>query len=146
MMGWQYTDDWTEEDLTDGHYVGFVYMFYFPDTNDVYFGSKQMYQRVKEVKKLKSDSKENGWRNYTSSSKTVNERISTGEYYTKTILWAFPSMKETLLVESILILTHILDSNCLNLAVINKVRAPSYKDKRRLHGIVQDILNTISMR
>ncbi|HDZ1153692.1 TPA: hypothetical protein RRU48_005544, partial [Klebsiella pneumoniae] len=90
--------------------------------------------------KLKCDSKENGWRDYTSSSKIVNERIASGERYTRTILWAFPTMRETLLVESILIMHHILDSNCINLAVLNKLRAPSYTEKKRLKGIVTNIL------
>ena len=120
MKEWQYSPDWCEEDMLDGNYVGFVYLFHFPDSGEVYFGSKQIYKRIKDVKKLKGDEVENGWRDYTSSSKTVNRYINDGERYTKTILWAFPTMKETLLVESMLIMHHILDDNCLNKAVLNK--------------------------
>ncbi len=139
MSDWQYSPDWNENELMDGRHVGFVYVFHFPDTGDYYVGSKQLFQKIKDAKKLKGNEKENGWRDYTSSSKVVNERISTGEYYTKTILWGFSTMKETLLVESILILSHILDNRCLNLAVLNKVRAPSMKDRNRLRGIVNEI-------
>ncbi|WP_395180756.1 hypothetical protein, partial [Klebsiella pneumoniae] len=106
----------------------------------IYIGSKQLWKGVKDIKKLKIDSKENGWREYTSSSKTVNKKIEDGEEYTKTILWCFPTMRETLLVESILIMHHILDGNCLNKAVLNKLRAPSYSEKKRLKGIVSSIL------
>ncbi|HEJ7614006.1 TPA: hypothetical protein SMH10_001422 [Klebsiella oxytoca] len=143
---WQYTDDWCEEDMLDGSHVGYVYMFYFPNSGEVYFGAKQIWQRVKDIKKLKIDSKENGWRNYTSSSKTVNEMIASGEEYTKTILWCFPTMKETLLIESMLIMYHILDSNCLNKAVLNKLRAPSASEKRRLKGILTDILERVNYK
>ena len=54
MEAWQYNEDWSEEDLTDGSYVGFVYLFQFED-NTSYIGSKQMYKRVKEIKKLKNN-------------------------------------------------------------------------------------------
>ncbi|MDQ6441585.1 hypothetical protein [Klebsiella quasipneumoniae] len=137
---WQYTDDWCQEDMLDGSHCGFVYMFYFTDSDELYVGSKQLWKGVKDIKKLKIDSKENGWREYTSSSKTVNEKIANGEEYTKTILWCFPTMRETLLVESILIMHHILDGNCLNKAVLNKLRAPSYSEKKRLKGIISNIL------
>ncbi|HBW8875693.1 TPA: hypothetical protein MFN52_004695 [Klebsiella quasipneumoniae subsp. similipneumoniae] len=140
MKEWQYSPDWCEGDMMDGSHVGFVYMFHFPDSGEVYFGSKQIWQRVKDIKKLTVESKENGWRDYTSSSKTVNQYINDGERYTKTILWAFPTMKETLLVESMLIMHHILDDNCLNKAVLNKLHAPSHSEKRRLKGILTNIL------
>ncbi|MBG2586398.1 hypothetical protein I4544_09080 [Klebsiella michiganensis] len=140
MSEWQYSPDWCEGDMMDGSHCGFVYMFHFPDSGEVYFGSKQIWQRVKDIKKLTVESKENGWRDYTSSSKTVNQYITDGEKYTKTILWAFPTMKETLLVESMLIMHHILDDNCLNKAVLNKLHAPSHSEKRRLKGILTDIL------
>ncbi len=136
---WQYIDDWCQEDMLDGRYCGYVYLFQFED-GSVYLGSKQIYKRIKDAKKLKGDEVENGWREYTSSSKTVNEKIANGEEYTKTILWCFPTMRETLLVESILIMHHILDGNCLNKAVLNKLRAPSYSEKKRLKGIISNIL------
>lgn len=139
MSDWQYTPDLSENDMLNGNYVGFVYLFQFED-GTVYVGSKQIYKRIKDVKKLKGDEVENGWRDYTSSSKTVNQYINDGEKYTKTILWAFPTMKETLLVESMLIMHHILDDNCLNKAVLNKLHAPSNSEKRRLKGILTNIL------
>lgn len=139
-MEWQYSPDWCEEDMLDGSHVGFVYMFHFTDSDEVYFGAKQIWQRVKDIKKLTDDSKENGWREYTSSSRIVNQKIADGENYTKTILWCFPTMRETLLVESMVIMHHILDSNCLNLAVLNKLRAPSYSEKKRLKETIFSIL------
>lgn len=145
MNGWKYTPDWSEEDLLNGSYCGFVYMFHFTETDDVYFGAKQIYQRVKDAKKIKDTSKENGWREYSSSSKTVNERIANGDAYTRIILWAFPTMRETLLIESMLILNHILDINCLNKAIMNKVRSPSYEDKKRLKGILTNIIEGINI-
>uniref|UniRef100_UPI0031CFA56D hypothetical protein n=1 Tax=Klebsiella sp. TaxID=576 RepID=UPI0031CFA56D len=137
---WQYSPDWCEEDMLDGSHCGYVYMFYFTKSDEIYIGSKQLWKGVKDIKNLTIDSKENGWRDYTSSSKTVNDKIANGEEYTKTILWCFPTMKETLLVESIMIMHHILDGNCINKAVLNKLRAPSYSEKKRLKGTVSSIL------
>ena len=92
---WEYTEDWDKRTLTNGDYVGFVYLFQFED-GSTYIGSKQMYKRVKEVKKLKPTSESNNWENYTSSSKIVNQKIDEGEKYTKTILYAFPTMRALL--------------------------------------------------
>jgi len=136
MKPWEYSPDWTENDLTDGGYVGFIYVFKFPD-GSAYIGSKQMYKKVKDVKKLKGDSVENGWREYSSSSKIVNQKIADGDEYTRTILWGFPTMAETLFVESYLIFLHGLDYNLLNKAVLNKTIFPS--DKGRMRGIIQTI-------
>ncbi|MGR5944917.1 hypothetical protein [Enterobacter sp. C4G1] len=139
---WEFTEDWDERTLTNGDYVGFVYLFQFED-GCTYIGSKQMYKRVKEVKRLKVDSVGNGWENYTSSSKIVNQKIEDGEQYRKIILYAFPTMRETLLVESILILHEMLKPNCLNLAMMTKIRAPNVKDKKHLLGIVQELLEIL---
>ena len=49
-------------------------------------------------------------------------------------------MRETLLVESILILHEMLKPNCLNLAMMTKIRSPNAKDKKHLLGIVQELL------
>ncbi|HHT8267267.1 hypothetical protein AB8Q02_07035 [Enterobacter ludwigii] len=136
---WEFTEDWDKRTLTNGDYVGFVYLFQFED-GSTYVGSKQMYKRVKEVKKLKATSESNNWENYTSSSKIVNQKIADGEKYCKTILYAFPTMRETLLVESILILHEMLKPNCLNLAMMTKIRSPNAKDKKHLLGIVQELL------
>ncbi|QEM90847.1 hypothetical protein FEI17_09395 [Kosakonia radicincitans] len=143
MDEWQYSPLWSEEELLNGGYSGFVYMFYFPDSDQVYIGSKQLYKRIKEAKKIKPDSKENDWRDYSSSSNLVNQKIENGERYVRTVLWAFPSMRETLLVESVLITSQILKSNCLNLALMNKIRAPNAANKAHLFGIVQNILEWI---
>ncbi|WP_044177682.1 hypothetical protein [Phytobacter massiliensis] len=139
-MEWNYTPDWSEEELLNGSYIGFVYLFEFND-GSTYIGSKQMYKRVKDVKKLKPDSVENNWREYTSSSKVVNGKIADGEQYRKTILWAFPTMRDTLLIEAALILTEGLKPNCLNLALMHKARLPKGEDKKRIHGILQELLS-----
>lgn len=136
MKPWKYSPDWTENDLMDGGYVGFIYLFKFPD-GSAYIGSKQMFKKVKDVKNLKPDSVENGWRDYSSSSKIVNQKIAAGEDYTRTILWGFPTMAETLFVESYLIFLHGLDTDLLNKAVLNKTIFPS--DKGRMRGIIQTI-------
>lgn len=143
-MEWRYTEGWDEDVLLDGSYAGFVYCFHFPDSNEYYYGSKQLYKRVKDAKKIKENSIENGWREYTSSSNSVNAKIADGERYTKTVLYAFPTVRETLLVESIIITTQILKPDCLNLAVMNKLRAPNAQTKARLLGIVQEILSWIN--
>ena len=144
MEPWKYSPDWSEAELLDSNYCGFVYMFYFPESDQVYYGSKQLYKRVKDSKKIKVDSTENGWREYTSSSKIVNEKIEAGEPYERTVLWAFPSMRETLIVESIIITSQILKTECLNMAVLNKLRSPNVETKKRLLGIIQEILSWIN--
>lgn len=141
-LEWEFTEDWDKHTLTNGDYVGFVYQFQFED-GSTYIGSKQMYKRVKEVKKLKVDSVSNNWENYTSSSKIVNQKIEDGDQYRKVILYAFSTMRETLLVESILILHEMLKPNCLNLAMVTKIRAPNTKDKKSLLGIVQELLEML---
>lgn len=142
-MEWNYTQDWNEEEITNGEYVGFVYVFQFEDGSS-YIGSKQMYKRVKDVKKLKPESIENGWRTYSSSSKIVNQKIDDGEQYKKTILWAFPTMRETLLIEAALILNEGLKPNCLNLALMHKARLPTGNDKKRLFGVLQELLSYLN--
>lgn len=143
MNNWQYADGLTLEELTGGDFVGFVYMFQFED-GSLYIGSKQLYKRVKDVKKLKPESEENGWRTYSSSSKIVNQKIEDGEKYRKTILWAFSSMKETLLVEAALILSVGMQPNCINLAVMHKARLPNTKDRKRLYGVIREIQGWIT--
>lgn len=143
MEAWQYNEDWSEEELTNGSYVGFVYLFQFED-NTSYIGSKQMYKRVKEIKKLKDNSVENGWREYSSSSKIVNSKIEEGLNFTRTILWAFPSMKETLFVETALIINEGLKTGNLNLAVMHKARLSSGKDAVRIRGILQSLYEILN--
>lgn len=139
MPEWNYADDWSEQDLLNGNYCGFVYIFQFEDGTS-YVGSKQIYKRVKSASKIRDNSVENGWRDYTSSSNVVNRLINEGMQYTRTILWAFPTMSETLLVETILISTEGLKANNLNLSIMHKSRLPTGDNKKRLRGIVQEIL------
>jgi len=142
-MAWQYTEDWSEKEMMDGQYCGFVYNFQFEDGSN-YIGAKQLYKGVKNYRKIKDSSTENDWREYSSSSKIVNQKILEGERYTKTILWAFPTMREVLLVETILIINECLKAQNLNLAVMSKVRFPGAKDKKRLIGIVQQLLSYLN--
>ncbi|HFF9491281.1 hypothetical protein PTR91_00685 [Serratia bockelmannii] len=143
MPEWNYADDWSEEDLLNGNYCGFVYIFQFEDGTS-YVGSKQIYKRVKSANKIRDNSVENGWRDYTSSSNVVNRLIDEGMQYTRTILWAFPTMSETLLVETILISTEGLKANNLNLSIMHKSRLPTGDNKKRLRGIVQEILGWLN--
>lgn len=83
-------------------------------------------------------------RDYTSSSNVVNRLINEGMQYTRTILWAFPTMSETLLVETILISTEGLKANNLNLSIMHKSRLPTGDNKKRLRGIVQEILGWLN--
>ncbi|WP_419058943.1 hypothetical protein [Kluyvera georgiana] len=142
-MEWQYSPVLDEDDLLSGKYAGFVYYFQFDD-GSTYIGSKQLYKKVKSYRRIKSTSIENGWRDYSSSSKIVNEKIEQGVPYTKTILYAFPNMKETLLVETILIYSEGLKPYNLNLAVMHKGKLPTGKDRIRLYGIVQELLEWLN--
>ncbi|ENS4895086.1 hypothetical protein ACE1F0_004352 [Salmonella enterica] len=138
MNDWLYSPDWTENDLLDGSSCGFVYMFQFED-GTFYLGVKQIWKGVKDSTKIKGSEKENGWRDYRSSSKKVQSMIDSGINYTRTILWGFETMTEANYVESFLILTHSLDENILNMAMMNKCRIPTGTNKRKLRGIIQTI-------
>lgn len=143
-MEWSYSEDWSEEVLLDGSYAGFVYMIEFPETGMVYYGMKQIYQRVKTANKIKPTSKENGWRGYTSSSKVVNRMIEEGMEYKKTILWGFPTMAETSYIETAIIVTEGLKPNIINLAVMQKSRLPTGDSKIKLRGVLQEILSWLN--
>nr|WP_314523141.1 hypothetical protein [uncultured Rahnella sp.] len=143
-MEWNYSEDWSEAELLDGGYAGFVYMIEFPETGQVYYGMKQIYQRVKTANKIKPTSKENGWRGYTSSSKVVNRMIEEGMEYKKTILWGFASMAQTSYIETAIIVTEGLKPNIINLAVMQKCRLPTGESKIRLRGILQEILSWLN--
>jgi hypothetical protein len=47
---WQYSPDWCEEDMLDGSHCGYVYMFYFTKSDEIYIGSKQLWKGVKDIK------------------------------------------------------------------------------------------------
>ncbi|WP_410756391.1 hypothetical protein [Citrobacter youngae] len=138
MNDWLYSPDWTENDLLDGGSVGFVYMFQFED-GTFYLGVKQIWKGVRDSTKLKGIEKENGWRDYRSSSKKVQKMIDSGMNYTRTILWGFETMTEANYVESFLILTRSLDENILNMAMMSKCRIPNNAQKRKLKGIIRTI-------
>ncbi|CAD5357652.1 MULTISPECIES: hypothetical protein [Citrobacter] len=138
MNDWLYSPDWSEKELLDGSSVGFVYLFQFED-GTFYLGVKQIWKGVRDSTKLKGNEKENGWREYKSSSKKVQSMIDSGMNYTRTILWGFETMTEANYVESFLILTHSLDENILNMAMMSKCRIPTGTKKRKLRGIIQTI-------
>lgn len=50
---WQYSPDWCEEDMLDGSHCGYVYMFYFTKSDEIYIGSKQLWKGVKDIKNLR---------------------------------------------------------------------------------------------
>ncbi|MDU7185698.1 MAG: hypothetical protein E6294_06680, partial [Klebsiella sp.] len=75
-------DQWNISDVTDGNYTSFVYIIEFPETGEFYYGKKMIYQKVKSIDKLKVNSVESNWKNYTGSSKTVNAMIDAGMDYT----------------------------------------------------------------
>ncbi|ECC3108076.1 hypothetical protein KU45_11085 [Salmonella enterica subsp. enterica] len=137
MNDWQYSPDWSEDELLDGSSVGFVYLFQFED--GYYIGVKQIWKGVKDCTKLTGAEKENGWRDYKTSSKKVQSMIDSGLNYTRTILWGFETMTEANYVESFLILTHSLDENILNKAMMTKCRIPNNTQKRKLKGIIRTI-------
>ncbi|TKV15372.1 hypothetical protein FDX04_08765 [Citrobacter sp. wls615] len=139
MEEWQYSPDWTENDLLDGSSVGFVYVFYFPETEQKYIGVKQIWKGVKDSTKLTGIEKENGWREYKTSSKKVQKMIDSGMEYTRTILWGFETMTEANYAESMLIMLHSLDDNILNMAMMTKCRIPTGDRKRKMKGIIQTI-------
>ena len=139
MVDWLYSPDWSEDDITCGRYAGFVYVFFFPDTEEKYIGVKQMYKGIKDAKKIKESSIENGWREYKTSSKRVQDMIDSGMNYTRTILWAFPTMTEANYAEAMLIMIHSLDYNILNMAMMSKCRLPKGEQQRKMRGIIQTI-------
>lgn len=143
LQNWEYANGWNEERLLDGNYAGFIYTFYFPKLDKIYYGSKQLYIKVKNKKKIKPSSKENGWREYTSSSTEVNELINSGEEYIKTIQYAFPLMSETLLVETSLITTLGLHPNCINKAIMNKCSVPKGERAYELYQIIKVLIEAL---
>lgn len=98
-------------------YVGFVYKIVFDD-GKMYIGKKNFYSRRKRnfgkkelakitdkrLKKYEYVVKESNWRTYTSSNKTVNERIKNGDKYSKYIMaYGLNSKHLTYIEESYLV-------------------------------------------
>lgn len=139
MNAWKYAGEWGENDICDGNYAGFIYMFKFPESGQVYYGSKQIFKRLKAANEIKPDSVENNWRNYSSSSKAVKQLIDEGAIYERIILWAFPTMNETLLAEHSLIMCEGLHPLCLNYAVMHKCKLPGSTERLKIYNIMQEI-------
>ncbi|WP_312229006.1 hypothetical protein [Pseudescherichia sp.] len=139
MNAWKYAGEWEENDIAGNNYAGFIYMFRFPESGQVYYGSKQIYKRVKDASKIKPTSVENGWREYSSSSSLVNRLIDEGAIYERIILWAFPSMNETLLAELSLIACEGLHPLCLNYAVMHKCKLPGSTERLKIYNIMQEV-------
>lgn len=104
-------------------------------------GMKNIYKNLTDIKKLKNH-KESDWREYTSSSKTVNDMIDSNVEYEKYILWCFETTNEAAIVESALIYIFGLKPDNLNKAVMSKTRLP--KDGRKLFKILQTLIEELS--
>ncbi|WKS80392.1 hypothetical protein NHU85_11610 [Edwardsiella tarda] len=132
VKGWKFLNyngsDWELSDVTDGNYVGFVYLIVFPLSDEFYIGMKQIYKGVKNVNKLKPESIESNWVEYTSSSTTVNRKIANGEKYEKYILWCFPTIAATAFCESFLICNFACDPACLNQSIMIKTKIAKSRD------------------
>ncbi|EAX4885844.1 hypothetical protein AIP16_21670 [Salmonella enterica] len=134
-----FKDDWDISEVTDGNYSAFVYVIQFPDDGSFYFGFKQVFRRIKDAKKIKGSTvlNESDWKTYSSSSKTVQQRIDNGEHHTKHILWCFASNTEATLVETALIALYGTRYDCLNKAIMAKTKLR--KDK----GLQLDVIRRI---
>ncbi|EFH2439062.1 hypothetical protein [Escherichia fergusonii] len=145
-MMWEMYDPetWDIKDIDSGNYAAFVYLIQF-DNGGWYVGLKQIYKGVKDVKKLKTSTKQSNWVDYTSSSKTVNSRIEAGETYKKYILWCFPTANQAAVVETALIATCGPLPDNLNKAILAKVRLPASDTERlKLFKIVKDLIGTLT--
>nr|WP_185171184.1 hypothetical protein [Escherichia coli] len=145
-MMWEMYDPetWDIKDIDSGNYAAFVYLIQF-DNGDWYVGLKQIYKGVKDVKKLKTSTKQSNWVEYTSSSKTVNARIEAGETYKKYILWCFPTANQAAVVETALIATCGLLPDNLNKAILVKAKLPANDaDGLRLFKIVKGLIGSLT--
>ena len=137
-------ETWDIKDVDSGNYAAFVYLIQFEE-NSWYIGMKQVYKGVKDVKKLKSSTKQSNWVEYTSSSKTVNARIEAGETYKKYILWCFPTANQAAVVETALIATCGLLPDNLNKAILVKAKLPANDaDGLRLFKIVKGLIGSLT--
>ena len=114
------------------------------DNGTWYIGMKQIYKGVKDIKKLKASTKQSNWKEYTSSSKTVNSLIEAGEDYRKYILWCFPTTNQASIVETALIATTGLLPNNLNKAILTKARLPaSDTEALKLFNIIKVLIEAL---
>jgi len=133
-------NEWEVEDINSGRYAAFVYLMKFED--DFYIGVKQVYKGVKDIKKLKTTTKESNWPVYTSSSKSVNTMIENGEPYEKYLLWCFPTANQAAVVEATLIGIFGSRHDCLNKAIMCKARLP--KDNGATFRIIQQLIEVLT--
>lgn len=138
------TDMWDMSEVTDGNYVSFIHIIQFPDTGEYYFGKKQIYKKVRDIKNLKATSVESNWPDYTGSSKCVNEMIDAGMPYTKKILYCVKSDAEATILETALISYFGLHPDCLNKAIMCKARLP--KNRLDLFKVLQDLIDMLGVR
>lgn len=131
-----YSDDWDLYDVLD--YAAFVYLIEFTESNEYYIGVKGVFQKVRDVSKIKSTSIESNWEKYNSSSVEVKSRITDGEAHTKKILWCFKTRQEAELVEAALIAFCGTDFLCRNKALMTKTRLK--KDNGEQKRIIRMLL------
>jgi hypothetical protein len=134
-----YKDDWSLDDVTE--YAAFIYLIEFPESGEHYYGVKQVWKGVKDMKKHRSTSKESNWKTYYSSSKSVQEKIDAGEPYTKKILWCYKSVQEAMLAESVLIGVFGTRHDNLNKAIMVKTRLK--KDYGEQFSVLQRIIGDL---
>lgn len=141
MNAWTmfYPMDWELDEVPN--YSAFIYLIQFPDTNEYYFGIKQVYKKVKNASEIKSTSQESNWIGYTSSSKYVKEMIADGMPYKKQILWCYKSLQEAALAETALISIFGSDHLNINKAVMVKTRLK--KDSGEQFKIIQRIVGDL---
>lgn len=136
-------DTWDIKDIDSGQYAAFVYLMQL-DNGTWYIGMKQIYKGVKDIKKLKTSTKQSNWKEYNSSSKTVNSLIEAGEDYRKYILWCFPTANQASIVETALIATTGLLPNNLNKAILTKARLPaSDTEALKLFNIIKVLIEAL---
>lgn len=134
-------DKWDIKEVDSGEYSAFVYVIYF-ENGTSYIGMKNIYVKVRDANKIKSSTKQSNWKEYTSSSSTVNTFIDSGEPYKKYILWCFPKTNEASIIETALISIFGLLPDNLNKAIISKARLPA--DGRKLYGILKELIEVLS--
>ncbi|EIT6979586.1 hypothetical protein ACSTWI_000788 [Escherichia coli] len=133
-------ETWDYDDVASGRYTHFVYLIKF-ETGEFYYGKKQIYKGVKDIKKLKSTSIESDWELYTGSSKLCNEMIDSGIEYEKYILHCFKCDSEVSLIEAALILNFGFHPDNLNKAVM--VRSRITKNRIDLFNTLQYLIDLL---
>ncbi|EKB0514345.1 hypothetical protein OMZ99_001082 [Escherichia coli] len=143
-MEWKIYDPttWDLKDVDSGDYAAFVYVIRFPQCGTWYIGMKNIYVKIRDASKIKASTKQSNWKDYTSSSKTVNALIESGEEYEKYILWCFPKTNEAAIIESTLIGIFGLLPDNLNKAIMTKARLPN--DGMKLYKILRELIEMLT--